>query len=100
MNPTLWGVATLISSRMVCYLVYLYFLDVHITHLTTSLESKYSQAAIWGLLPGYIRPDDKRMYPLAAMVANLASTTLDRPALMRQMSSCLFMRWAVSFMAC
>ena len=44
--------------------LYLYFLDVHITDLTTSLESKYSQSAIWGLLPGYIRPDGKRTYPL------------------------------------
>jgi Zn-dependent oligopeptidase len=35
------------------------------------------------VLPGYISPDDKRMYPLAAMVANLAKPTPDRPALMR-----------------
>ncbi|KAH9986700.1 Metalloprotease [Russula vinacea] len=46
-------------------------------------ESKYSHAAVWPLLPGYIRPDGKRMYPLAAMVANLAKPTPDRPALMR-----------------
>jgi Zn-dependent oligopeptidase len=48
-----------------------------------SSASKYSHAAVWGLLPGYIRPDGKRAYPLAAMVANLAKSTPDRPALMR-----------------
>lgn len=46
-------------------------------------ESKYSHAAVWGLLPGYDRLDGKRHYPLAAMVANLAKPTPDRPALMR-----------------
>lgn len=50
---------------------------------TTSLASKYSHAAVWPLLPGYTRPDNKRAYPLAAMVANLAKPTPDRPALMR-----------------
>jgi Zn-dependent oligopeptidase len=48
-----------------------------------SLASKYSHAAVWPLLPGYTRPDGKRAYPLAAMVANLAKPTPDRPALMR-----------------
>ncbi|KAI9509217.1 Metalloprotease [Russula earlei] len=46
-------------------------------------ESKYGHAAVWPLLPGYIRSDGKRAYPLAAMVANLAKPTPDRPALMR-----------------
>ncbi|KAA1469830.1 metallopeptidase MepB [Dentipellis sp. KUC8613] len=45
--------------------------------------SKYSHAAVWPLLPGYQRADGKRSYPLAAMVANLAKPTPDRPALMR-----------------
>ena len=75
---------------MVGYLVYLYFLGVHITDLTTSLESKYNQAAIWDLLPGYIRPDGKHMYPLAAMVANLARPSLDHPALMRHDNIIMF----------
>ncbi|KII91031.1 hypothetical protein PLICRDRAFT_39628 [Plicaturopsis crispa FD-325 SS-3] len=44
--------------------------------------SKYSHAAVWGLIPGYDLPDGKRHYPLAAMVANLAKPTPDRPALM------------------
>ncbi|KAI0004463.1 Metalloprotease [Russula compacta] len=45
--------------------------------------SKYSHAAVWPLLPGYTLPDSKRAFPLAAMVANLAKPTPDRPALMR-----------------
>jgi len=45
--------------------------------------SKYGHAAVWPLIPGYLRPDGKRNYPLAAMVANLAKSTPDRPALMR-----------------
>ncbi|KDQ54110.1 hypothetical protein JAAARDRAFT_136150 [Jaapia argillacea MUCL 33604] len=46
-------------------------------------ESKYSHAAVWSLLPGYDRADGKRRYPLAAMVANLAKPTPEKPALMR-----------------
>ncbi|KAF8349335.1 metallopeptidase MepB [Amanita rubescens] len=46
-------------------------------------ESKYSHAAVWPLLSGYEHPDEKRAYPVAAMVANLAKPTPDRPALMR-----------------
>ncbi|KAH9939164.1 Metalloprotease [Amylocystis lapponica] len=45
--------------------------------------SKYSHAAVWGLLPGHELPDGKRSYPLAAMVANLAKPTPQKPALMR-----------------
>ncbi|CCM01864.1 uncharacterized protein FIBRA_03935 [Fibroporia radiculosa] len=45
-------------------------------------ESKYSHAAVWPLLPGYIQADGKRNYPLAAMVANLAKPTPTTPALM------------------
>ena len=75
---------------MVGYLVYLYFLGVHTTDLTTSLESKYNQAAIWDLLPGYIRPYGKRMYPLAAMVANITRPTLDCPALMHHDNVVMF----------
>ena len=59
------------------------FLDAHFSDLTASSESKYSHAAVWSLLPGYKRPDGKRKYPLTAMVANLAKSTPDRPALMR-----------------
>ncbi|KAF8208884.1 metallopeptidase MepB [Mycena galopus ATCC 62051] len=46
-------------------------------------ESKYSHAAVWPLLSGYTKADGKRSYPLAAMVANLAKPTPDKPALMR-----------------
>ncbi|KAH0586331.1 hypothetical protein H2248_007575 [Termitomyces sp. 'cryptogamus'] len=45
--------------------------------------SKYSHAAVWPLLPGYDLPDGKRSYPIAAMVANLAKPTPEKPALMR-----------------
>ncbi|KAH8104630.1 metallopeptidase MepB [Cristinia sonorae] len=46
-------------------------------------ESKYSHAAVWGLLPGFTRADGTRHYPLTAMVANLAKPTPSKPALMR-----------------
>ncbi|KAJ7288403.1 metallopeptidase MepB [Mycena rebaudengoi] len=46
-------------------------------------ESKYSHAAVWPLLAGYELPNGKRHYPTAAMVANLAKSTPDKPALMR-----------------
>lgn len=46
-------------------------------------ESKYSHAAVWGLLAGYKRTDGARSYPLTAMVANLAKPTPGKPALMR-----------------
>ncbi|KIJ13498.1 hypothetical protein PAXINDRAFT_163685 [Paxillus involutus ATCC 200175] len=46
-------------------------------------DGKYSHAAVWGLFPGYELPNGGRHYPLTAMVANLAKSTPDRPALMR-----------------
>ncbi|RDB18055.1 Thimet oligopeptidase [Hypsizygus marmoreus] len=46
-------------------------------------EAKYSHAAVWPLVPGYELSDGKRNYPIAAMVANLAKPTPDKPALMR-----------------
>ncbi|KAL1748003.1 hypothetical protein HDZ31DRAFT_30713 [Schizophyllum fasciatum] len=46
-------------------------------------ESKYSHAAVWPLLSGYEKADGLRSYPLAAMVANLAKPTPDKPALMQ-----------------
>jgi len=45
-------------------------------------EAKYSHAAVWPLVAGYDLPSGKRNYPIAAMVANLAKPTADRPALM------------------
>ncbi|KAG9310225.1 Metalloprotease [Chiua virens] len=45
-------------------------------------EAKYSHAAVFCLLPGYELPTGKRHYPVAAMVANLAKPTPERPALM------------------
>lgn len=51
--------------------------------LTCLTESKYSHAAVWPIFSGYSLPNGKRSYPLAAMVANLAKSTPDKPALMR-----------------
>ena len=51
-------------------------------------ESKYSHAAVWPLLSGYEKADGSRSYPLAAMVANLAKPTPDKPALMRHDGKC------------
>ncbi|KAF8505246.1 metallopeptidase MepB [Hysterangium stoloniferum] len=47
-------------------------------------ESKYSHAAVWGLIAGrQVSPNGERNYPTTAMVANLAKATEDKPALMR-----------------
>ncbi|KAI9567715.1 hypothetical protein HD554DRAFT_2205377 [Boletus coccyginus] len=45
-------------------------------------EAKFPHAAVFCILPGYELPNGKRHYPLAAMVANLAKPTPERPALM------------------
>ncbi|KAF8308563.1 metallopeptidase MepB [Clavulina sp. PMI_390] len=54
-------------------------------------ENKYSHAAVWGLIPSYIKEDGAIQYPLAAMVANLAKPTPDRPALLRHDDAVTFM---------
>lgn len=46
-------------------------------------EAKYPHAAVWPLIQGYALPFTKRSYPVAAMVANLAKPTPEKPALMR-----------------
>ena len=46
------------------------------------LAAKYSHAAVWPMLPGYEKSGGSRSYPLAAMVANLAKPTPEKPALM------------------
>ncbi|KAI0030424.1 metallopeptidase MepB [Vararia minispora EC-137] len=45
-------------------------------------EFKYGHAAVWPLSAGYTSRDGRR-YPVAAMVANLAKPSPDRPALLR-----------------
>jgi Zn-dependent oligopeptidase len=35
------------------------------------------------VIPGFDKPDGKRHYPVTAMVANLAKSTSEKPALMR-----------------
>lgn len=48
------------------------------------IENKYSHAAVWPLISGFQRnPNGGLNYPVAAMVANLAKATPDKPALMR-----------------
>ena len=83
MNLTLWAIATLISPRVVRYLVSLFLTLISLTLLR--LQNVRTVTRQWSLLPGYKRPDGnigKCMYPLAAMVTNLAKPTPDRPALM------------------
>lgn len=46
-------------------------------------DAKYGHAAVWPLIAGYDGLDGKRNYPVVAMVANLAKSTPNRPALMR-----------------
>lgn len=79
MNLVSSGTATLIFSLVV------WPSSRGLTHslFETFSEAKYSHAAVWGLFPGYELPDGKRHYPLTAMVANLAKSTPERPALMR-----------------
>ncbi|KAH9891674.1 Metalloprotease [Cubamyces lactineus] len=45
-------------------------------------EGKFSNAAVWPLLPGYEKEDGSRNYPVAAIVANLAKPNPLKPALM------------------
>ena len=82
MNQISWDIATSISFRVVRYVLYA-FLTNSITKLATLIESKYSHAAVWPVLNSYLPSDGKRLYPLTAMVANLAKPTPERPALMR-----------------
>ena len=81
MNPASLVIATWICSLEVCSSI----TPPWSVLLNTScyVAAKYSHAAVWPLKPGHDLPDGKRNYPLAAMVANLAKPTPDRPALMR-----------------
>ncbi|KAF8580285.1 Metalloprotease [Ramaria rubella] len=54
-----------------------YYLDLY------PRENKYGHNAVWTLVPGYQRSSNGDLnYPVAAMVANLAKATSDKPALM------------------
>lgn len=46
-------------------------------------EFKFPHAAVWHLRSGYDLPNGNHSYPVAAMVANVAKATPERPALMR-----------------
>ncbi|PLW24535.1 hypothetical protein PCASD_09213 [Puccinia coronata f. sp. avenae] len=59
--------------------------DGFLGYLHLDLEprpNKYGHAAVWGLVPGYEKKDGTRNYPVAAMVANLAKGTAQKPALL------------------
>ena len=72
-----------------CYLdlfprgIHIFLILIWLRTESSYVEAKYSHAAVWPLLAGYDLPNNRRHYPLAAMVANLAKPTPDKPALMR-----------------
>ena len=72
-------IATWICSLVVCKFIFINSLD----WTQNRIEAKYSHAAVWPLLAGYELPNNTRHYPLAAVVANVAKPTPDKPALMR-----------------
>ncbi|KAM0748837.1 metallopeptidase MepB [Meredithblackwellia eburnea MCA 4105] len=54
-------------------------------------ENKYGHAAVWGLIPGWLKEDGTRNYPVVSMVANLAKPTPTRPALMKHQDAVTFL---------
>lgn len=64
-------------------------LATHVTH-PHHLVAKFPHAAVFCIHPGYELPDGKRHYPVAAIVANLAKPTAERPALMRHFDVTIF----------
>ena len=79
MKTTLLVIVTLTFSRVV---------RIHCLYSTSrglifESAAKYSHAAVWPILAGYEKSDGSRSYPVAAMVANLAKSTPEKPALLR-----------------
>jgi Zn-dependent oligopeptidase len=46
-------------------------------------EGKFSHAAAFPLVPGYLKPDGSYQRPVSAIVANLTKPTADRPSLLQ-----------------
>ncbi len=46
-------------------------------------QNKYGHAAVWGLMPGFVKADGERTYPVVNMVANLAKPVAGKPATMK-----------------
>lgn len=79
MPLVLSDIATWICSPAVCICLLINSVGTEPLYV----EAKYSHAAVWPILAGYDLPNNTRHYPLAAMVANLAKPTPEKPALMR-----------------
>lgn len=45
--------------------------------------NKYGHAAVWGLMPGFVKADGERTFPVVNMVANLAKPVAGKPATMK-----------------
>ena len=46
-------------------------------------QNKYGHAAVWGLMPGFVKADGERTFPVVNMVANLAKPVAGKPATMK-----------------
>ncbi|BFZ64095.1 metalloendopeptidase [Saitoella coloradoensis] len=54
-----------------------FYLDLH------PRDAKYTHAAVFPLVPGYLKSDGERDYPVCAMVANFSKPTPTKPSLLK-----------------